>query len=163
MQHQLTENVKILQKVAILRHNGETPEILLLQRSVNALSRPSSWDLPGGNSEWPSAEQLSATNLHLDDISREITEETGLDVIQSNFPLDQLVHFSTYFDSEKQIYTIICGWVLDFSSTSQTEIVISDEHQNYAWVSIDGLSNYDFGGEKGEFVLEIARAAFLKP
>lgn len=160
--HQLTENVKLLQKAAIIRQNGETPEVLLLQRSADAQSRPGAWDLPGGNSEWPHPEQNSVSNLHLDDISREISEETSLSVLQNAFALSQLIHFSTYFDSEKQVFTIICGWLIDFSSTNQVEIVISSEHQNYIWASQANLANYDFGGDSGSFVLDTIEKAFAK-
>jgi 8-oxo-dGTP pyrophosphatase MutT (NUDIX family) len=162
LQHQLTENVKLLQKVAIIRLNNSEPEVLLLQRSVNALSRPSCWDLPGGNSEWPSSAQISAANLHLSDISREILEETSLSVSENNFDLDKMVHFSTYFDNGKQIFTVICGWMVDFSLTNQSEIQISDEHQNYIWASQANLANYDFGGENGAFVVDMIQKAFSK-
>jgi len=160
--HQLTDKVKLLQKVAIIRSNqqGAGLEVLLLQRSSEAKSRPSAWDLPGGNSEWPKG-QTSVANLHLADLSREIAEETGLVVTDNAFSMKLPVHFSTYFDSGKQIFTIIAGWSLNFSDTSQALIQISNEHQTYSWVPGIELANYDFGGDKGTFILDIIQKALL--
>lgn len=160
--HQLTENVKLLQKAAIIRQGESFAEVLLLKRNISSLSRPNCWDLPGGNSEWPLSDQNSAANLHLSDITREITEETGLVIVEEFFSLDKLSHLSTYFDANKQVYTMICGWLVDFLSTDQKEIQTSDEHQEYAWVSEAELSNYDFGGESGAFVLDIIKKSFAK-
>lgn len=159
--HQLTDRVKLLQKAAIIRQQ-DSLEVLLLKRSADAKSRPNCWDLPGGNSEWPQVDQVSIANLHLDDLKREIAEETGLDVHPDILVLDNLTHFSTYFDSDKQMFTVICGWLIDYFSTSQKEIKISNEHQEYAWVKEADLNNYDFGGAKGTFVLDIIKQAFAK-
>lgn len=157
--HQLTDQVKLLQKVAVLRWNQTDLEVLLLKRSAEALSRPNCWDLPGGNSEWPSSS--SRANLHLDDLVRELSEETSLQVSARHFDNQLPVYFSTYFDSEKQIFTVICGWLLDFSATSQEEIKVSLEHQTYAWVKAQALTDYDFGGERGSFVLEIIQKSLI--
>lgn len=159
--HQLTDQVKLLQKAAIVRQNNSNLEVLLLQRSNDAKSRPGAWDLPGGNSEWPAQNQVSAANLHLADLSREIYEETGLVVAEGAFTLKLPVHFSTYFDSQKQIYTVICGWLLDLTATNQAAIKISAEHQAYVWAAGVDLPNYDFGGDSGTFVLDIIQKALL--
>ena len=162
LQHQLTDRVKFLHKVAITRAGGAAREVLLLQRSPQALSRPGAWDLPGGNSEWPAAEQTSGVDLHQIDIAREIKEETALAVSANLFTLDHLVYFSSYYDAGQQIYTIICGWHLSWSDTDQRDIQISAEHQHLAWVKLDQLDNYDFAGDKGQFVKSIAQRALQR-
>lgn len=162
IKNQLTENVKLLQKAVIIRSGEFVKEALILKRSAEAISRPSCWDLPGGNSEWPNQNQVSAANLHLSDLKREIFEETALTIHIDNLNIDKLVHFSTYFESEKQIFTVINGWLVDYANTDQNEIKISSEHQDYLWVSETDLTNYDFGGVKGSFVLDIIKQAFIK-
>jgi 8-oxo-dGTP pyrophosphatase MutT (NUDIX family) len=162
IKNQLTENVKLLQKAVIIRKGEFGKEVLILKRSVDSISRPNCWDLPGGNSEWPEANQSSAANLHLIDLKREVFEETSLIIKLDDLTLANLVHFSTYFDSEKQIFTVIGGWLIDYLNTDQKEIRISSEHQEYIWVSEADLSNYDFGGVKGAFVLDIIKQAFAK-
>ena len=160
--HQLTKNVKFLHKAVVIV-NGKA---LILRRNPDSKSRPSCWDLPGGNSEWPSLNQSSQANLHQLDVAREIEEETGLVVASKYFTLDALVYFSSYFASDKQIYTIICGWqtldswIENSFSAKFPEVIISDEHTDYVWVSEAELANYDFGGVKGQFVVDIIKAAF---
>jgi len=158
----LTKNVKFLHKVAIVRNNQGQKEALILQRASDAKSRPNCWDLPGGNVEWPASGQASAADLHQADVAREVLEEANLVVDQKIFDLTNLVHFSSYFAAEKDIYTVICGWGINFSDTDQAEVKISDEHQAQAWVSLADLANYDFGGVKGEFVKHTISEALKK-
>lgn len=162
LKHQLTANTKLLQKASIIRQTATGKEVLLLKRDSQSLSRPSCWDLPGGNSEWPAPEQGSAADLHLQDIVREIEEETGLVAKVESFSLDKLTHLSTYFDKNKQVYTMICGWLLNFNDTDQKDIQISDEHQEYAWVAETDLDSYDFGGDKGIFIVDMIKTALKK-
>ncbi len=190
--HQLTKNVKFLQKATIIV-NGQ---VLILRRTLNSKSRLGCWDLPGGNCEWPVKNQTSTANLHLQDIAREVKEETGLIVSVSAFIFDQLVYLSSYFDSSKQIYTVITGWritanmlqksvlqkkqqnsaeknssqtVSNQSSLKQSQttlinslppIQLSSEHTEYAWIKPTDLTNYDFGGEKGSFLVDIIERGF---
>jgi 8-oxo-dGTP pyrophosphatase MutT (NUDIX family) len=135
-EHQLTENVKLLQKVVIIRDQNGRKEALLLQRTADSASRPNCWDLPGGNSNWPKDVTVSTANLHQLDVVREVEEETTLKTDPKNFKLANLAHFSTYFEADKQILTIICGWQLDYSATDGAELKISDEHQDFAWANL---------------------------
>lgn len=157
LSHQLTENVKLLQK-AVLIHNGEA---LLLKRSVDSKSRPEKWDLPGGNSEWPSENQ-SGFGLHQLDIAREITEETGLTTDHQKFTLENLTYFNTFFDKNKQIFSIICGWKYFLPTDfDRSQIKISSEHIESDWTSLENLSQFDFGGEHGEFVKQMIQKSLL--
>lgn len=133
--HQLTKNVKILQK-AVLVADGK---VLLLKRTEDALSRPGCWDLPGGNVEWPESFE-SQNNPHRDELLREVSEETGLDYsgVMGNKPC----FASTYFDSDTDIYTVILGWKI---AVDHFEPTISEEHTDFAWVALDELEDYDFG------------------
>lgn len=155
--HQLTENVKLLQK-AVLIHKGEA---LLLQRSPDSKSRPEKWDLPGGNSEWPDNEP-SGFGLHKKDIAREINEETTILTDIQQFTLEKLVYFDTFFDHDKQIYSIIGGWKYilpdDFD---RSQVKISPEHIAFKWSNLENLSNFDFGGEHGEFVRQMIKKSLL--
>ncbi len=159
--HQLTSHTKLLHKVAIVQHG----QVLLLQRSSDAKSRPGCWDLPGGNSEWPIHVQKPTANLHQLDISREIVEETGLIVPSDHFQLSTLILFRSFFEPQAQIYTMICGWQVKAESVSSLaalqpdDVVCSHEHQGYTWSDRNGLTTFDFGGERGEFVRSIAELA----
>lgn len=158
--HQLTQHTKLLHKVALVHGN----KVLILKRSPQAGSRPGKWDLPGGNSEWPSATHSQQMNLHQQDLEREILEETGLMVEAARFTQDKLKYFATFFEPDRQLYSINCGWVLDIShdqSNSQQEpqIQLSREHTEFAWITLQELSQYDFGGVDRDYETAIIRKA----
>lgn len=154
--HQLTENVKFLHKVALV-HQGK---VLLLKRPENSASRPGAWDLPGGNAEWPAEQQESLRNIHQLDASREVLEETGIDVSPSLFTLENMVHFFSYFDAKKEIYSVVCGWrVSDLTDLSPDQVILSDEHTESRWVGLDELETLDFGEPVGSFIKTIVRNA----
>lgn len=151
--HQLTENVKLLHKIVI--KSGD--RILLIKRSQEAVSRPGCWDLPGGNSEWPSVSEPSF-DLHTEDVVREIKEETSIEVNANLINQSALVYFSTYFDATKQMYTVICGWELALDQ--QPQVIVSHEHSEYIWADYAHLDSFDFGGSKGEFIKNIINNTF---
>jgi 8-oxo-dGTP pyrophosphatase MutT (NUDIX family) len=155
--HQLTKDVKLLHKVAII----QSDKVFILKRSEDSVNRPGKWDLPGGNSEWPVDLRHSAQDLYKLDIAREVFEESGVRVKPTKFDLHSLVYFSTYFDIEKQVYTVICGWKIRNIGKKKMDIAsISEEHTAMAWASLEELDNFDFGGKTGEFVKEIIRNGF---
>lgn len=152
LNHRLTENVKLLQKVALF-YDGK---VLLLKRSQTDQSRPGCWDLPGGNSEWPETNQ-TLTGLHIDDAIREVQEETSITLQISNFKLQNLSFLETHFDSEKQVYAVIFGWKLELDYLPS--IVVSDEHTEYVWADVSQLDSYDFGtfGTNGHWIKDVIR------
>lgn len=158
--HQLTANVKLLQK-AVLIHNNS---ILILKRNEKSKSRPGCWDLPGGNSEWPESnlegEALNQENMHQKDIAREIKEETNLTVFDQHFTHENMIFFRTFYEAQKDVYSIITGWKVEMPSDfDRSQVELSHEHTDQKWISIGDLSDYDFGGKKGEFVKDIIRGA----
>lgn len=150
LQHRLTQDVKLLQK-AVIVHQGA---VLLLQRDALAASRPLLWDLPGGNSEWPDTSR-EGTNLHQQDIAREILEETGITIVPEHFSLDALVYFQTYFLED--VFSIIVGWQVELPTDFDRDAIrLSEEHTTHKWVPFDEASTYDFGyGD--QFILPMIR------
>lgn len=152
--HQLTDNTKLLHKVAIV-HQGE---VLILKRASKSKSRPNKWDLAGGNSEWPS-DNRQRHGVHKEDVAREIVEETGIEVLAESFDFSALTFFDTFFDAQKQVFTIICGWkYLLPDEFERNSIKISGEHSEINWVSKKQIKTIDFGGTQGEFVKNISLA-----
>jgi len=153
--HRLTDQVKILHKVAIVSNN----QVLLLKRHGAAHSRPSKWDLPGGNAEWPvESSQVLLEHLHRADATREVQEETGM--ILDEAQITDPIFFDTFFETEKQVYTVVVGWLIKFAN--QPQVILSSEHTEFAWVSLSELKEYDFGfaGGKDGFLVEIVEKAF---
>lgn len=153
--HQLTKDVKLLQKVA-LKHGDK---ILILKRDEGAQSRPLAWDLPGGNVEWPETLENKGT-LHQEDAAREVLEESGVEVSLDKFLTENLVYFSTFFEAQKQVFSVIVGWKVELPEDFDEEsIKLSIEHINFEWITKDQLDEYDFGGRKGSFIVDIIRGA----
>lgn len=154
--HQLTSNVKIMQK-AVLLHRGK---ILIMQRTKDSKTRPLCWDLPGGNSEWPVNQNENQENMHQADISREIKEETGITVFPQHFTQDNLTLFRTFYEAKKETYSVIVGWKVELPNDfDRDQVKLSHEHIAHKWISSEDLHEYDFGGEKGKFVKDIIRGA----
>lgn len=167
----LTDNVKFLHKVVLI-HEGE---VLILKRSEKADSRPGKWDLPGGNAEWPGKEiKIPTADIHAFDVAREVLEETGVEISSDLFSnalnekSNHLVHFFSFFEPEQQVYSIMCGWKLQFSGSdkerdltdfNRDSITISPEHTEQLWIKPSELDNYDFGGVPGDFIKTIIKRA----
>lgn len=162
LRHQLTKEVKLLQKVVL---TSTDQKILLLQRSADSFSRPECWDLPGGNSEWPESmgSGVVQRHLHLTDLSREIIEETGLHIeVMSKPHTYSPIYFDTIFEPTTRTYTILVGWKFQVSAEQVRQgIKLSREHQLFAWATLDEALRYDFGfaGGKSGFITQILLSA----
>lgn len=154
--NQLSNNIKFLHKVVLKNHN----KVLILKRNLESKTRPGAWDLPGGNSEWPKHLLEDTKNLHQKDIQREVIEETGIEVSEDLFDFKALSYFFTFFEAKKQLYSIVCAWLLEDFSEKEIPITLSTEHTEYQWISLNELDNYDFGGQKGEFIKEMIQACY---
>lgn len=154
--HQLTSNVKLLQKI-VLVHRGR---FLLLQRDPQSFSRPNCWDLPGGNSEWPTHITHPTSNLHQIDAAREVAEETGIELSPSAFTHNALVYFETFFDPGREIFTVLCGWRIELPDEEElSQVQLSEEHTDFVWETPGEALTLDFGGQKGAFLPRILQAA----
>jgi 8-oxo-dGTP diphosphatase len=154
LSNKLTKNVKLLQKAVLLHEN----QILILKRSEKSKSRPSCWDLPGGNSTWPEKTLENLENLHQEDIAREIKEETNITIISNHFTQSNLILFKTFYEASKNVFSVIVGWKVELPSDfDRSMLKISHEHSEYKWIDISELSEYDFGGTSGDFIKEMIR------
>lgn len=158
--HRLTDKVKLLQK-AVFVHQGK---MLILRRSETSKTRAGQWDLPGGNSEWPTEKAGIIRDVHIVDLKREIMEETG--IAASMFTTaPRLVSFETYFEAEKDIYTIIAGWSIELGDTfSKKSVQLSSEHSELQWIKADEITQFDLGfagGGEG-FITRIIANAFQR-
>ena len=84
------------------------------------------WDLPGGH--------LEDGELLADGLEREINEETGLDLRNS---------------SEIFIKQLILGEetkpVMFYFAGVRGDVELSDEHLDYAWITLDEINDYNLG------------------
>jgi len=128
---------KVIAGVAILNNS----KILIIQRAANEDIFPNLWEFPSGKKE--PLEKIE------DAAMREAKEETGLEV-----------------KIGKPISVFNFGWEKEDEIRDATEIVflatlggkpgvkLSHEHQNFAWVDIKEIENYNASKETKDAVRE---------
>ena len=104
-------------------YNTKTNKVLLLQRNDGN----NAWEIPGGKRE--NNEDI------VDALKREVQEETGLIINEY-----KLVYVSLTFENHPVLKPFLNIGYLCLVDNS--DVVISDEHIDYKWVSVEELANY---------------------
>jgi 8-oxo-dGTP diphosphatase len=126
------QKIWVSQKILISRPDGK---FLTLRRSKTAPSRPLKWDLPGGT--------LGLGEDTKEAMIREIKEETGLEV--KNLKVADAV---SAFNDRKEF------WASVFYSGQAVEdkVVLSYEHDDYKWVTLEELVELETSPRIKKFV-----------
>ena len=104
-------------------YNTKIKKVLLLQRNDGN----NVWEIPGGKRE--NNEDI------VDALKREVQEETGLIINEY-----KLVYVSPIFENHPVLKPFLNIGYLCFVDNS--DVIISNEHIDYKWVSIEELANY---------------------
>lgn len=123
---------KIIQRIIVggVLVNKEN-KALILQRHSNETTYPNMWELPSGRREFFEVTEGA--------LIREMKEEAGVDVkiIDPISVFDYIIEKTEETRDSVQINFLVC-----FEKTGQ-KIVLSSEHQNFAWVNEQMLSQYN--------------------
>jgi len=119
--------------------------VLLIRRSPNQRIAPGVWQCPAGRQE--PGESIEET------LARELHEETALDVIEAT-PLGTT---STEFVTEGVPTTWHQHSFL--VTASESEVMLSSEHDDYRWVPLDELDEFAELTEWVRAVIDRATAA----
>lgn len=103
-------------------------QVLILQRSTKETTYPGMWELPSGKRE-----NLEPT---LDGLKREVSEETGLEI-------EPLMPFSVFDYQVERPEEIRDATQVNFLVKTSGKVVLSPEHDNFAWISVGDLENYN--------------------
>lgn len=130
MYTELTMEKNIIQKIvlagAVLRGN----KILILQRHANESVYPNMWELPSGKRE---PLETSAQGL-----LREVQEEAGLTVsiLMPYYVFEYKIEKEIEIRDTTQINFLV-------SSDENAEVLLSEEHQAFKWISVDEVDQYN--------------------
>ncbi len=126
----ISKDKKIIQKIVLAGVVIKDGKVLILQRSQNENVYPGTWELPSGKRE-----PLEPSE---DSLAREIKEEAGLDVkpIMPFSVFDYQIEKPEEIRDSTQINFLV---VL----TNNNDIVLSQEHQAFAWITIEDIEKYD--------------------
>lgn len=109
---------------AIVVNDGK---ILLLRRSETDERRPLEWDVPGGHTD--PGEFIEEA------VVRETMEEAGLTIDPKQLKL-------VYTMTEPAKEGLSGNWLFFVAPTNQTDVKISNEHVEYAWVELEKALEY---------------------
>lgn len=123
------EVTRFLAAKAIIR-NGEGKFLILRESgSYEEGTNFGKWDVPGGRLE-------AGETLH-DGLVREVSEEVGI-----NFVTERLLDARENFPVIKGKKTHIVR-LYYLCSTSDTNVVLSTDHDRFEWITKDELQNYE--------------------
>ncbi len=100
-------------------------KVLILEDAAN----PGRWLIPGGRIDKEEEAEPA--------FRRELKEEIGLD----KFEVGELLDTAIWYAGVKK--TPVCS-VTRFISTDQEEVMLSDEHASYKWITEDEIEDYHF-------------------
>lgn len=103
---------------------NEDEKILIIKRSANSKTNPNKWELPGG--------KVDQNETFDQALIREVFEETNL---KTN--LNGVAGVS-----EQDLHLIRAVHIIMFANIIDGEVKLSSEHDGYAWVNFNDLSDY---------------------
>jgi 8-oxo-dGTP diphosphatase len=113
----------------------EDGKILIIKRSTDSKTNPGKWELPGGKvDQGESFDQA---------LIREVYEETNLKIA-----LNRVIGIS-----EQTLPLIRAVHIIMSGNITEGELNLSYEHEGYAWVFFENLSDYELADWLNDFVM----------
>lgn len=125
-------------KVVVRDRSGRC---LLLKRSMRSLSNPGKWEFPGG--------KLDPGEGFEEALIRETAEETGLRIA--------LRRVAGAAESEMPDARV--AYLIMEASAEPSDVRLSDEHDDHAWVTMSELPEMDLAEQFRRFAAEYSRNA----
>jgi 8-oxo-dGTP diphosphatase len=132
---------KIVQRKIVAGVASRDGRILIIQRSADENFYPNRWELPSGKRE-----PLEPTE---ETLTREFKEETNLNVKITG--IVSVFDYQIQNDDEIRDATQI-NFLLEPAIYS--DVKLSKEHQNFAWIREDEIENYDITEQTKDVIYE---------
>ena len=132
---------KIIQGVAVGAIIVKNNTALILQRHKNEKTYLEMWELPSGKKELLEAAEEA--------VVREVKEETGLDVIMEGASSV----FNYQIEKENEIRDVTQVNFLTKLNGAE-DVVLSKEHQAFAWIGKDDIGKYSLSKETKEAIMK---------
>jgi 8-oxo-dGTP diphosphatase len=114
--------------------SDDKDQILIIKRSIDSKTNPGKWELPGGKvDEGESFDQA---------LLREVFEETKLKV-----NLEHVIGVA-----EQNLHLIRAVHIIMSTTILEGELILSDEHDGYAWINFESLPDYDLADWLQDYV-----------
>ncbi len=134
---------KVIQKIVVAGVVIDNGKALILQRNSDEDIFPNMWELPSGKRE--------PFESSVDAVKRELKEEAGMDI-------EVIMPISTFeYQIEKE------GEIRDTTQINflvkpkgSSEIKLSHEHQNFAWISESEIDKYSLK-EVGDVIRKVLK------
>jgi 8-oxo-dGTP diphosphatase len=118
-------------RVLLTDQNGK---ILILKRSSDSKTNPGKWELPGG--------KVNQEESFDHALIREVYEETNLKI-----ELEHVVGAS-----EQNLHIIRAVHIIMSGKIIEGKLTLSSEHEGYAWVLMETLSDYELADWLEDYV-----------
>ena len=118
-------------RVLLTDQNGK---ILILKRSTDSKTNPGKWELPGG--------KVNQDESFDHALIREVYEETNLKI-----ELEHVVGAS-----EQNLHIIRAVHIIMSGKIIEGKLTLSSEHEGYAWVLMETLSDYELADWLEDYV-----------
>jgi 8-oxo-dGTP pyrophosphatase MutT (NUDIX family) len=139
--HQRTSSKPFTRIPAVAAIVERNKHCLIIQRGANDFL-PNTWELPGGAIE--EGEDLVAA------VQREIAEETGLTDVVIHEPINTNAYVLELSDKIKEV----AHTTLTATLNSKQPVILSGEHQAFAWISKEEFYSYDFSRHNRESLMK---------
>lgn len=111
--------------VKILLRNGEGKFLVLRRSKIKYAEVGTEWDIAGG--------RIEAGDTLLDNLKREVKEETGLEIKYE----PRLVTAQDIFKKDKHVVR------LTYVGMADGDVVLSEEHTEHKWLSLEEISKLE--------------------
>ena len=121
----LYKNMELQVGVKVLLKNKENKYLVMLRSAIKYPEAGAKWEIPGG--------RINSGTVLLENLKREVMEETGLTIDDEV----KLIDAQDIIRPHKQIVR------LTYTGEANGEVMLSDEHTDFQWLTIEEIKNLD--------------------